>query len=107
MTKILRALSILCLTILLAGCSLGGGQGNVDPKYKALTQDEAYNIRQVITADSTTSRTIMWQSKNAEDEAVVEYRLQGTQDFLTQQVTREAFTDNKKTTQIYSALLAN
>jgi hypothetical protein len=106
MTKILRALSILCLTILLVGCSLGGGQGNVDPKYKAITQDEAYNIRQVITADSTTSRTIMWQSKNAEDEEIVEYRLQGTQDFLTQQVTREAFTDNKKTTQIYSALLS-
>ena len=106
MTKILRALSILCLTMFLAGCSLGVGQGTVDPKYKALTQDEASNIRQVITADSTTSRTIMWQSKNAGEGAVVEYRLQGTQDFLTQQVTRDAFTDNKKTTQIYSALLS-
>ena len=32
---------------------------------------DASNIRQVITADSTTSRTFMWQSDYAEDKPVV------------------------------------
>ena len=41
---------------------------------------ETQQLRQVITADSKTSRTIMWQTAAPESDAWVEYRLQGGQD---------------------------
>ena len=41
---------------------------------------ETQQLRQGITADSKTSRTIMWQTAAPESDAWVEYRLQGGQD---------------------------
>uniref|UniRef100_UPI003AF14DEB fibronectin type III domain-containing protein n=1 Tax=Phascolarctobacterium faecium TaxID=33025 RepID=UPI003AF14DEB len=38
---------------------------------------EPQQLRQVITADSKTSRTIMWQTHAPESDAWVEYKLQG------------------------------
>ena len=38
---------------------------------------EPQQLRQVITADSKTSRTIMWQTQAPESDAWVEYKLQG------------------------------
>ena len=72
-----------------------------------LTSDvDASNVRQVITRDSTTSRTIMWQSDFSEEPALVEYRIKGSDgDVFQQQATTEAFTDDDTTTYIHSALL--
>lgn len=72
-----------------------------------LTSDvDASNVRQVITRDSTTSRTIMWQSDFSEEPALVEYRIKGSDgDVFQQQATNEAFTDDDTTTYIHSALL--
>lgn len=75
--------------------------------YELTDSVDAMNIRQVITADSTTSRTIMWQSALTEDDAVVEYRIQGTEDVQTVQATSEKFTDDDKTTCIHTALLTD
>ena len=38
---------------------------------------EPQQLRQVITADSKTSRTIMWQTQAPESDTWVEYKLQG------------------------------
>ncbi|MFV0617271.1 fibronectin type III domain-containing protein [Megasphaera sp. WILCCON 0056] len=65
---------------------------------------DASNIRQVITADSTTSRTFMWQSDYAEENPVVEYRQAGTDDTLMQlPASSDDFSDDGVTTYIHTA----
>lgn len=65
---------------------------------------DASNIRQVITADSTTSRTFMWQSDYAEDKPVVEYRKAGDDTTLMQlPASSDAFSDDGVTTYIHTA----
>lgn len=68
---------------------------------------DAANIRQVITKDSTTSRTIMWQSQFSEDKAVVEYRRKNSEDIWTVPAGNEAFTDDDTTTYIHTAVLTD
>ncbi|WP_444320652.1 fibronectin type III domain-containing protein [Megasphaera sp.] len=69
---------------------------------------DASNIRQVITADSTTSRTFMWQSDYAEENPVVEYRQAGDDDSLMQlPASSDAFSDDGMTTYIHTAAVSN
>lgn len=69
---------------------------------------DASNIRQVITADSTTSRTFMWQSDYAEENPVVEYRQAGDDDSLMQlPASSDAFSDDGVTTYIHTAAVSN
>lgn len=72
---------------------------------KTLPAQESQSVRQVITADNGHSRTIMWQSINKNENAVVEYRLQNTNtsNFTPAQV--KEFTDDGKTDYVYSATL--
>lgn len=69
---------------------------------------DASNIRQVITADSTTSRTFMWQSDYAEENPVVEYRQAGNDDSLMQlPASSDAFSDDGVTTYIHTAAVTD
>lgn len=69
---------------------------------------DASNIRQVITADSTTSRTFMWQSDYEEDTPVVEYRQAGDDDTLMQlPASSDAFNDDGVTTYIHTATVTD
>ena len=69
---------------------------------------DASNIRQVITADSTTSRTFMWQSDYAEENTVVEYRQAGDDDSLMQlPASSDAFSDDGVTTYIHTAAVSD
>lgn len=69
---------------------------------------DASNIRQVITADSTTSRTFMWQSDYAEENPVVEYRQAGDDDSLMQRpASSDAFSDDGVTTYIHTAAVSD
>ena len=69
---------------------------------------DASNIRQVITADSTTSRTFMWQSDYAEENPVVEYRQAGDDDSLMQlPASSDAFSDDGLTTYIHTATVSD
>ena len=74
--------------------------------YKLTSDVDAANIRQVITADSRTSRTIMWQSSYDEAEAVVEYRLKDAEDTLTVSATDTQFSDGGGQTYIHSAAIS-
>lgn len=94
------------LTGLLAGCG----------KVKNLAEDtltkfkpiDAFNIRQVITQDSTTSRTVMWQSKTEEKDAFIEYRAANQNKTLTQKERiNDKFTDNGKTSWVHTVTLQN
>lgn len=69
---------------------------------------DASNIRQVITADSTTSRTFMWQSDYAEENPVVECRQAGDDDSLMQlPASSDAFSDDGVTTYIHTAAVTD
>ena len=46
------------------------GCGNVTQKVKSFVSIDAFNIHQVITKDSATSRTIIWQSNTEEKDAI-------------------------------------
>lgn len=75
--------------------------------YAPINSVDASNIRQVITKDSTTSRTIMWQSQFSEDNAVVEYRRKDSEDIWVVPAGNEAFTDDDTTTYIHTAVLTD
>lgn len=75
--------------------------------YAPISTVDASNIRQVITQDSATSRTIMWQSQFSENKAVVEYRRKDSEDILAVPASNEEFTDDDTTTYIHTAALTD
>ena len=77
LVAVLLALAFLVLVVALGALLLGCGK--TADNFKTFTQADAFNIRQVITADSSTSRTVMWQSEKEEKDAFVEYRLVKTE----------------------------
>lgn len=73
--------------------------------YVPLGDMDALFIRQMITADSSNSRTIMWQSEFAQKDAVVEYRRKGIGDIKSSITAEEKFIDDNRTTYIRKAVL--
>ena len=80
---------------------------NVAGGYSSMSKNEAMYIRQIITADSSKSRTIMWQSEVAENGAFVEYRVKGTEPIISVSATNEQFTDDKITNYLHAVTLTN
>ena len=72
---------------------------------KPLLDSESRYIRQIVAKDNSTSRTIMWQSDSSEVDAVIEYRLVGSDDIKTLSATDTAFTDDGSTTYIHEATI--
>ena len=116
---VVAGLNILLLTILLIafvgvlpGCGNKSKESKADKaeRYTLLTQRDAFNLRQVITADSTTSRTIMWQSETENKDAFAEYRkvkAEGTTTQTQKERVNDKFTDNGKTTWVHTVTLQN
>ena len=132
LVAVLLTLAFFVLAVALGALLLGCGK--TENKFAAFTKADAFNIRQVITADSTTSRTIMWHSETEEKDAFVEYRLvkaegvkaggtkaEGmkageakTDDAVAKAKTitqkerlNDKFTDNGKTTFVHTVTLQN
>ena len=80
---------------------------NADGAYSAISKNEAMHIRQIITADSEKSRTIMWQSEAAENGAFVEYRVKGAEQISSASATNEQFTDDKITNYLHAVILTD
>ncbi|MDU6597464.1 MAG: fibronectin type III domain-containing protein, partial [Veillonella sp.] len=72
---------------------------------KPLLDSESRYIRQIVAQDNSTSRTIMWQSDSSEADAVIEYRLAGSENTQTIGATDKAFTDDGSTTYIHEGTL--
>ena len=72
---------------------------------KPLLDSESRYIRQIVAKDNSTRRTIMWQSDSSEPDAVIEYRLVGSDDIKTLSATDTAFTDDGSTTYIHEATI--
>ena len=109
------ALSLLALVfgVLLLGCGNGAtksGSGKTVESFTDFTKTDAFNLRQVITADSTVSRTVMWQSDAEEKDAFVEYRVTKAENTAIQtqkEHINDKFTDNGKTTYVHTVTLKN
>ena len=118
--KILAA-TLTALIFAVAGVVYGGkqlGYGNVIQKFitgkmgkiASFVSIDAFNIHQVITADSSTSRTIMWQSNTEEKDAFVEYRkikIAGAAPQIQKERINDKFTDDGKTTWVHTVTLKN
>ena len=73
---------------------------------KPILNSEGRYIRQIVAQDNSTSRTIMWQSDSSEADAVIEYRLAGSENTQTIGATDKVFTDDGSTTYIHEATLS-
>ena len=99
--------------VLFLGCGNGApktGSGKTAESFTAFTKADAFNLRQVITADSTVSRTIMWQSEPEMKDAFVEYRATKDENAAIQtqkEHINDKFTDNGKTTYVHTVILKN
>ena len=74
---------------------------------KPLLDSESRYIRQIVAKDNSTSRTIMWQSDSSEADAVIEYRLVGSDDIKKLSATDTAFTDDGSTTYIHEGTITD
>lgn len=74
---------------------------------KPLLDSESRYIRQIVAKDNSTSRTIMWQSDSSEPDAVIEYRLVGSDDIKPLSATDTAFTDDGSTTYIHEGTITD
>ena len=74
---------------------------------KPLLDSESRYIRQIVAKDNSTSRTIMWQSDSSEADAIIEYRLVGSDDIKTLSATDTAFTDDGSTTYIHEGTITD
>ncbi len=75
---------------------------------RTLTGDttlEARFIRQIVTHDNRVSRTVMWQSDDAQAGAEVAWRLAGNEDFSIAPATSERYTDDQQDAYLHTALL--
>ena len=112
----LNALLLAVLVSVSAGVLTGCGNTEKEFKadkaeqYDSFTSGDAFNLRQVITADSTISRTVMWQSETENKDAFVEYRKVNAKGETTQvqkEQINEKFTDNGKTAWVHTVTLQN
>ena len=74
---------------------------------KPLLDSESRYIRQIVAKDNSMSRTIMWQSDSSEPDAVIEYRLVGSDDIKKLSATDTAFTDDGSTTYIHEGTITD
>ena len=106
-------LLVLVFGVLFLGCGNGAtktGSGKTVESFTAFTKTDAFNLRQVITADSSVSRTVMWQSDAEEKDAFVEYRAAKDENAAIQtqkEHINDKFTDNGKTTYVHTVILQN
>ncbi|MBO6266323.1 MAG: metallophosphoesterase family protein [Acidaminococcaceae bacterium] len=117
LTAALIAMALLIFVIMFGALLLGCGNGakqtsgeKAKENYISFNRTDAFNLRQVITADSTTSRTVMWQSEPEEKDAFVEYRTVGKEQseiFTQKERINDKFTDNGKTSRVHTVTINN
>ena len=101
------------IAALAAGCAFTGPPSAVENAakpikraVKSLTGDtslDAEYIRQLITKDSRTSRTIMWHSPYEQEGAEVAWRKAGAGEYTSVPATNEHYTDDGQDIYIHSA----
>lgn len=115
LTALAFSIFVIVFGVLLPGCgsmTKSTGPGMNSETFTVLPGAEAFNIRQVITADGDVSRTIMWQSETEEKGAFVEYRTAKPGGGVVSEKTvkekerlNDKFTDDGRTTFIHTVTL--
>ena len=104
--KSLMAIMILAIIAIAAGAFAYSNRQAV-PQASADELPGAMYVRQVITADSKDSRTIMWQSDSPIENPGVEYRMAGTGEIQQIAAKSEKYTDDGQNVVLYTARLEN
>ena len=73
--------------------------------YNLTNEADVSYVRQIMTKDPSTSRTIMWQSDYEEKDPVVEFRLKGENGTSSVPAETTVFTDDKVTRYLHEAHL--
>lgn len=129
LAAVLLALAFGLLAFVFGALLPGCRNGTPGENYTAFKKEDAFNLRQAITEDSSSSRTIMWQSEAETKDAFVEYRVIGMTDvtsaakdtkevqgntndtatknriFTQKERLNDKFTDNGKTTYVHTVTL--
>lgn len=104
--KSLMAIIILTIIAIAAGSFAYSSRQSV-PQASADELPGAMYVRQVITADSKDSRTIMWQSDSPIENPGVEYRMAGAEEIQQIAAKSEKYTDDGQNVVLYTARLEN
>lgn len=101
--------AILVTTMAAAGC--GGGTekaASSTPPSPVLTTMQPQALRQIVAADNTKERTILWQLKT-EKECTLEYRVKGSDAISSEKATSKAYPGNNGVSDsyLYTARLTN
>lgn len=75
--------------------------------YNLTSEADVAFVRQVMTKDPATSRTIMWQSEYEENGSLVEYRVKGAKEGESVPAENTRFTDDHVTRFLHEAHLTN
>ena len=71
-------------------------------RYDLTSRADAYEIRQIMTQDPSTSRTLMWQSQDEDNRALAEIRKKGEKASQVVPATSSVFTDNGVTRHLHT-----
>ena len=74
-------------------------------RYDLTSRADAYEIRQIMTQDPSTSRTLMWQSQDEDNRALAEIRKKGEKASQVVPATSSVFTDNGVTRHLHTVMV--
>ncbi len=100
------ALALSALAVSACGGSTGKGASSASSPVIQTMQPQA--LRQIVAADNTKGRTIMWQLKTEKD-CTLEYRVKGSDRIFSEKATSKAYKGNNGVSDsyLYTARLTN
>ena len=78
------ALALLSLAV--SACGGSTGKGGASPSSSVIQTMQPQALRQIVAADNTKERTIMWQLKTEKD-CTLEYRMRGSDGISSEKAT--------------------
>lgn len=92
------ALALLALAV--SACGGSTGKGGASPSSSVIQTMQPQALRQIVAADNTKERTIMWQLKTEKD-CTLEYRMRGSDGISSEKVTSKSYKGNNGVSDSY------
>lgn len=92
------ALALLALAV--SACGGSTGKGGSSPSSSVIQTMQPQALRQIVAADNTKERTIMWQLKTEKD-CTLEYRVRGSDGISSEKATSKSYKGNNGVSDSY------